>query len=50
MRSGTKKISAENQHGRRKKVTTSNKIIKLYKQNENNGIDKSISPVAVVVT
>jgi len=32
------------------KLTTNNKITKLYKQNENSGIDQLISPVAVVVT
>jgi len=31
-------------------VENCSKITKLYKQNENNGIDQSISPVAVVVT
>jgi len=31
------------------KLTTKNKMTKLYKQNENKVIDQSISPVAVVV-
>jgi len=32
------------------KLITNNKIKKLYKQNENNVIDQSISPVTIVVS